>query len=395
LVFDNSGIIIGSQDYTGFGSLVASSGSGLDRYGYTGREWDNTLSLQYSRARIYDPATGRFLSADPLGFSAGDINLYRYVANSPTNASDPSGHILTFIAGGFAGVFVNGLANGFRTGRWDWDTLTRGWFGAFVGGAFGTWAGRGLFGWLTGRGVDPRRALPWALAFGAMFGYVTDRFAEGKPINPWEEAGAGLIGWLFGNLLNKLTCPPRQQPGNQFLQNQAKPNEAPPVGETPPETVPPNGIRPKVNPPSTTKPSTNAPTSKFSDSGFDTEVLPGDKFTQFYTTYNGPNNAGRLLVTFKPKRGDLYIDVIKSEVPKQGLGKEMLRKTIAEVEEQFGAGSVKQISGNLEGVNRTEFLANGLEATPAYKLREAMGFTEVKVQPSESNGYKLVMRRPN
>lgn len=28
---------------------------------------------------------------DPLGFAAGDANLYRYVGNSPTNFTDPSG----------------------------------------------------------------------------------------------------------------------------------------------------------------------------------------------------------------------------------------------------------------------------------------------------------------
>ncbi len=32
-----------------------------------------------------------WLSQDPAGFAAGDSNLYRYVGNSPTNATDPSG----------------------------------------------------------------------------------------------------------------------------------------------------------------------------------------------------------------------------------------------------------------------------------------------------------------
>jgi RHS repeat-associated protein len=90
LVFDNSGVY-GLRDYTGFGAIAAQSGAGLDRYGYTGREWDSTLGVQYSRARIYDPATGRFLTADPMGFAAGDVNLYRYVGNGPTGAVDPSG----------------------------------------------------------------------------------------------------------------------------------------------------------------------------------------------------------------------------------------------------------------------------------------------------------------
>ena len=35
---------------------------------------------------------GRWLSQDPLGFDAGDSNLYRYVNNfAPMEATDPSG----------------------------------------------------------------------------------------------------------------------------------------------------------------------------------------------------------------------------------------------------------------------------------------------------------------
>ncbi len=34
---------------------------------------------------------GRWLSQDPIGFAAGDANLYRYVGNGATNATDPSG----------------------------------------------------------------------------------------------------------------------------------------------------------------------------------------------------------------------------------------------------------------------------------------------------------------
>jgi hypothetical protein len=40
---------------------------------------------------MYDPGVGRWLEQDPIGFSGGDPNLYRYVGNAPTNASDPSG----------------------------------------------------------------------------------------------------------------------------------------------------------------------------------------------------------------------------------------------------------------------------------------------------------------
>jgi hypothetical protein len=40
---------------------------------------------------MYDPTVGRWLEEDPMGFNAGDSNLYRYVENNPTDATDPSG----------------------------------------------------------------------------------------------------------------------------------------------------------------------------------------------------------------------------------------------------------------------------------------------------------------
>ena len=61
------------------------------RFKYTGREWDGEIGLQYNRARYYDPSTGRWISQDPIGFAGGDANLYRYVGNSPTNATDRCG----------------------------------------------------------------------------------------------------------------------------------------------------------------------------------------------------------------------------------------------------------------------------------------------------------------
>lgn len=40
---------------------------------------------------MFDPSVGRWYGEDQLGFAAGDANLYRYVGNHPTNATDPSG----------------------------------------------------------------------------------------------------------------------------------------------------------------------------------------------------------------------------------------------------------------------------------------------------------------
>jgi len=40
---------------------------------------------------MFSPALGRFTTSDPIGFSGGDINLYRYVGNKSVSLIDPSG----------------------------------------------------------------------------------------------------------------------------------------------------------------------------------------------------------------------------------------------------------------------------------------------------------------
>ena len=39
----------------------------------------------------YNPVSGRWNRLHRMGFAAGDTNLYRYVGNSPTEMTDPSG----------------------------------------------------------------------------------------------------------------------------------------------------------------------------------------------------------------------------------------------------------------------------------------------------------------
>jgi RHS repeat-associated protein len=77
-----------------------------DRFKFTARELDAALSLYYYRARWYDPHAGRFLRADPLSFTAGDRNLYRYVFNSPVNFRDPSGELPPIVIVVFIGAAV-------------------------------------------------------------------------------------------------------------------------------------------------------------------------------------------------------------------------------------------------------------------------------------------------
>ncbi len=87
---NNSGTVVGTYTYSAWGQVTASSGT-LDRYRSTGREDDQALGLRYGRGRIYDPVSGKWYSVDPMGFAAGDANMYRYVGNRPTTRTDPSG----------------------------------------------------------------------------------------------------------------------------------------------------------------------------------------------------------------------------------------------------------------------------------------------------------------
>jgi RHS repeat-associated protein len=70
---------------------------------FTGREVDGT-GLYYYRARYYSPSLQRFTAEDLKGFAAGDVNLYSYVANDPTDASDPLGEQEILLCGRYFGM---------------------------------------------------------------------------------------------------------------------------------------------------------------------------------------------------------------------------------------------------------------------------------------------------
>ena len=68
-------------------------------YGWNGYDYDAATKFYNNHARFYDPQSQRWMSQDPMGFDAGDSNLYRYVNNAPTNGVDPSGFDVYRIGG--------------------------------------------------------------------------------------------------------------------------------------------------------------------------------------------------------------------------------------------------------------------------------------------------------
>jgi len=83
--------------YDPFGNLRGTPPSSWpDQHSYLGKPQDPSTGLDLLGAREYDPATGRFLSVDPI-LETGDqrqMNGYTYSANDPVNGSDPTGTML-------------------------------------------------------------------------------------------------------------------------------------------------------------------------------------------------------------------------------------------------------------------------------------------------------------
>ena len=86
-VTNSSGTSIETRAYGPYGEPISFSGS---KFQYTGQYAIEEAGLYYYKARFYAPHLGRFLQADPIGYTAGP-NLYAYVSGDPVNLVDPLG----------------------------------------------------------------------------------------------------------------------------------------------------------------------------------------------------------------------------------------------------------------------------------------------------------------
>jgi RHS repeat-associated protein len=74
-----------------------------NRFMFQGREWIAELGIYDYRHRMYKPELGRFLQTDPIGFDAGDMNLFRYCGDDSVDGSDPTGLLDTSASSNFWG----------------------------------------------------------------------------------------------------------------------------------------------------------------------------------------------------------------------------------------------------------------------------------------------------
>ena len=107
VVMDSAGATLVNLSFAAFGARRGAAWSGTPsagdwtqisnatRQGYTGHEHLDNINIIHMNGRVFDPALGRFLSADPfmpssLGSQAG--NRFAYVGNQPLSLVDPSGY---------------------------------------------------------------------------------------------------------------------------------------------------------------------------------------------------------------------------------------------------------------------------------------------------------------
>ncbi len=93
---DQNGRVVWKAEYEPFGQAFIDEDPDQDGLAVTcnlrfpGQYFDAETGLHYNYHRDYDPSTGRYLEADPIGLQGG-MNQYAYVRNNSVNWIDPEG----------------------------------------------------------------------------------------------------------------------------------------------------------------------------------------------------------------------------------------------------------------------------------------------------------------
>jgi RHS repeat-associated protein len=89
-IVDSAGNVVWAAAYLPFGEALIITEIVVNNFRFPGQYYDAETGLHCNWHRYYDPRTGRYITADPIGLDGG-VNLYAYVEGNPVNLTDPDG----------------------------------------------------------------------------------------------------------------------------------------------------------------------------------------------------------------------------------------------------------------------------------------------------------------
>ena len=87
---DTAGATVWKAVYEPFGMVNVTVNTVENNLRFPGQYYDRETGLHYNYFRDYDPTTGRYIEADPIGLNGG-LNIYGYANQNPLTFIDPLG----------------------------------------------------------------------------------------------------------------------------------------------------------------------------------------------------------------------------------------------------------------------------------------------------------------
>lgn len=201
-----TGAVAQQTNYDAWGNVLAgSTNQGFQPFGFAGGLYDPATKLLRFGARDYDPASGRWTTKDPIGFSGGLTNLYAYGVSDPVNFFDPTGRALPFLLPAACWIAIGASGGGYAAYRASGGNPGATAIGAGIGGLGG--AAGGVF---AAAEVAAEYAAVALIAAAAAAPKVVEFLTDPSEVTTEEavEFGAGELCMMGPNeVTTPLLCP--------------------------------------------------------------------------------------------------------------------------------------------------------------------------------------------